>query len=494
MRPHARFYSKPAIIIKYLNKPDAFPIGGTVPFFSYSDLVKRFKAFGTTAADKCFMHVTISLPKGMAATGRLWRRIVKTILAEYGFNPDATPWFAARHTDGSCDHIHVVISLRDFVGRRQTIWLDRRKTDQIHQHLCTMLGLPVPDYFDPKAAPCLKPTTPARNLKHTDQHQLFQDLQTIFLHKQPETIDGMGACLQLQPGRFQIAEAVNGMGTPSLKYFNGRDEFFGGVIGLAWQPRFVALRLAFCRVLRRARYGLQLSKLIDIFRKPEMEKHLERTITASRNARTATIRSDPLQAIIGNQGQGAGPLPPAGSARDTGRSKGNLGGTVGRTADRPDENIADLSGAISGTDRSDPRPNVCNRSCGENGPSANGRIGRKARPHLNGAERPYRLTLGELLVRVRGIAKRGRAGWQAIVRPGSKDIAVIFSDKSAVVVSAGDLQIEAEGKDGRAFSDKYRMAWAAYEIDDRGQPDGDWDANQIDDHRQLDGDWDGPSM
>lgn len=463
MRPHVRFYSDPAIVTRYLNKPDALPIGGTVPMFSYTDLLKRFAAFRTTAADKCFMHVTMSLPKGLAATGRLWWQVVKTILTKYGLDPDATPWFAARHTDGSCDHIHIISSLRDFVGQRRTIWLDQKKSDHVHQYLCMMLGLPAPAYFDPEAAPRLAPVTPARNLTHKIHKQLFTDLKAVFRHDQPQTTPALSLRLSRQPGGFTVVPATNNKGDASLKYISGRDVIFGGEIGLAWQPRFVKARVAFCQILRRARYGLQLSNLIDIFRKPEMENLLDQTITAARNARAAASRTDPLQAINGNQDQGSGTAPPAGPADDTGRSKGNSGGTVGRIADGPDANITNVPSPAPRNDASDPQLHGGHGSRRENRPSAARRNREEARPHPAGAEHSHRLTLGALLIRARTTAQSNRTGWQAVVNAQRQDVVITFTDQSTVIITADGAIPDTAGEEANAFVAQYRKAWPKFQ-------------------------------
>lgn len=465
MRPYVVFHADAADVLRYLHKPDAQPVGGTVPNLGYKDLVKRFIAFGNDAMPEPYIHLTLSLPKGITATKKLWMRIVKTVLNAFGLDPDATPWFAARDTDRDCDHIHVAISLRDFTGRIWAVSLDRIKSDNIHQHLCAMLGLPVPDYFNPDAARCLAPVTPARNLKDKQRCTLFRDLMAVFCHAQPQTIASLNGSLAQQLGGFEVIEAPNRYGVDTLQYVNGDKKIYGRDLGLAWEPRFVKSRLQFCRDLRLCRYRLQLNNLVEIFRKPIMENHLARTITASQNARIATAASDRLRSAVGNAQESRGTLSSDRLVDGTRRPKRILGRETGGIADGPDADVANLSGRTSEDDHRDPRPHGDDRNDSQNRERAAGRNGHEAEHNPKRAEHTPRLTCGGLLARVCAVAKHRRHGWKARLMHHRQGVAIVFSDLSASVVIAGDVKIKTDGAEAQAFAQDYCAAWLANQND-----------------------------
>lgn len=466
MRPYVVFHDDPAEIIEYFDKPDAEPIGGTVPYLGYQEMIRRFDALSNHVSPRPFLHLTLSLPKGISATKTLWVRIVKTTINAFGLDPDATPWFAARHRDKDCDHIHVAISRRDFGGRLWELSLDRIKSDRIHKHLCAMLGLPAPAYFDPDATPCLTPVTPTRNLKDRNRRRLFQDLTAVFQHAQPETITSLSAALSRLPGGFEVTEVRNRHGVNSLLYAGGDHEIYGGKLGTAWEPRFVKARLAFCRILRRCRYDLQMNNIIEIFRRPGMENCLDRTITAAKDARIAASRSDRLRSADENTFESGGPLSTDQPADGTGGSKGNPGRETGRIANITETDLTNLRDAAPSNDESHPGTHNNDRNCSQSRDGAKGRHGNEAEQYPDDAEHTPRLTFGGLLGRVCAIAKRRPSGWKANIQKDSKVIAVVFDDLSSVVVSAEDVEIQVDGKEAQVFTGDYCAAWLAYQNED----------------------------
>lgn len=289
MRPHLEWHSDPDRLKRYIDRLGDEAIGGTIPNFGNRDLFKRLRKLNTKPSDKpAYLHMTLSLPKGVSATKKIWRRIVATALKALGLDPLATPWFSKRHTDGTCDHVHTAISLTDFTGRSLLFSISEEKSAAIHKNLCAMLGLPTPPYFDPDGAPRLKPITPVRRLTKPSEKALHDDLQDAFLHGQPEGLSQLNAALRGRPGGFQAKMAKNTFDKPAFQFSDGEETFFGGTLGLAWQPRFISARFDFCAALRKMRAALDLDTLIALFDTPEMETILVTAEAASRRRCTVS--------------------------------------------------------------------------------------------------------------------------------------------------------------------------------------------------------------
>ncbi|MCX7560223.1 hypothetical protein OS190_11640 [Sulfitobacter sp. F26204] len=456
MRPYIQMHDDPDRLNRYINRAGAEPIGGTIPNRSNRDLFKRFRDLASEQSEgPQFLHMTLSLPVGVKAAKKIWKRTVATAMKMLELDPEMTPWFAKRHTDGNCDHVHTAIVLRDFAGRPLTFTGSSAKSEAAHKHLCSMLGLPAPAYFDPDALPRLEPITPGRRLSEAIPAALHKDLQEAFLRRQPESLVDLNHHLDEQNSAFRAEEKPNTYGIQAFAFSTDDAQLFSGALGPAWKPRVLRERLTFCGTLRKLRNAFDCEALIDIFQTPKMEKLLDRTIRSTRTARLAgTIQSD-IRPIATDAQEGGGALPPDRSADEAGRPEGSTGRTLGMFAEGADRNAAKVSGTARGNGRSVFGAEPANTNSDQHHTRSAGQTREEDEPIDEDAGTSHRLTLAMLLRRVCATAAERTSGWKAKIARGHTTIVVVFDDMSAVRVSAYDMKVLRGGALALAFQEDY---------------------------------------
>lgn len=456
MRPYLNWHGDPDKLNRYINKADAEPIGGTIPNFGSRDLFQRFRAFMIDdPRPQPVLHMTLSLPKNVRATRSTWLKIIKAGMKVIGLDPEMTPWFSKRHRDTDCDHVHTAIVLRDFAGRLLNVSGSEKIAEDVHRYLCEMLGLPAPEYFNETAPSRLDPITPKRRLQEANHAALHNDLRNIFRNQQPETLSDLNDALATQAGGFQIEMATNRHEVLAFKFTNAEGAIFGGQLGKAWEPRHFQKRLQFAGKLRRLRDRIDLDQFFQILKTPIME-----TIVAYLIDRQDPTRNAEPPANHSGSDKDDGPARPR-SARPAG-SFGSTGRSAG-VAERNDRELAESpvgssSTISSGTDQ----PDRADEKNGDTDPQRHTDHAREpaeakceARPHPRDIKRPTGLTVGMLLGRVCKIAARRESGWRVKVRQKSKQIVIVFADRSAALVDQHSTQIVREGEKARSFEADY---------------------------------------
>lgn len=456
MRPYLEWHSDPDIVHRYILKPGAEPLGGTIVYLGPRDFRARLDAIAATASRlKPFIHMTISLPEGFLATRKVWLSIAAAAIKMLGLNPDRTPWFAARHSDQNCDHIHCVVSQQDFRGRDIPVSGNQEKSEAIHKHLCRLIGLPEPRYFSPDDGPRLAPVTPVRKLIGEQKKQLHSDLQHVFLSHQPEDLDQMNRQLRLLAGGFQGTIVKTRSGNDSILWQNNTAEFFTGEIGLGWQPRFVFRRFSFARALRFLRLEIDFQHLTEVFRKPEMEELLGPEINAYRVGGTAERRENYSRSAFADGPERDFPAPSDRSSKPSRRSEGIAGRKASPTFEGPDGDIAELSSRAGENDRRVAQPDELNQNVNRGRAGTATAAGKEDRPDPDHVELTPRLTFGALLARVCAAAADRLKGWKVKALRNRTGVAIVFNDHSAVTVFSDKVKISREGDEALLFETEY---------------------------------------
>ena len=372
-----------------------------------------------------------------------------------GLDPEMTPWFAKRHTDANCDHVHTAIVLREFAGRPISFTGSSAKSEAAHRHLCAMLSLPAPAYFDPDALPRLEPITPGRRLTEALPAALHKDLQQAFLRRQPESLADLNQHLKEQNSEFHGEEKFNTFGTQAFAFSSADEQLFSGALGPAWRPRAFRRRLTFCGTLRKIRNAFDCETLIDIFQTPKMEKLLDRTIRSTRTARLAgTIQSD-IRPIAADAQKSGGSLSTDRSPDEAGRPERSLGRTLGQPVERADRNAANVSGTACENGRSVFGAEPTNTNSDQHHTRSAERTREEDEPIDEDARTSHRLTLAMLLRRVCAAAAERTSGWKAKIARDHTAIVVVFDDMSAVRVSAYHVKVLRGGAEALAFQEYY---------------------------------------
>ncbi|WP_282027141.1 relaxase/mobilization nuclease domain-containing protein, partial [Limimaricola cinnabarinus] len=114
MRAHNREVGDARQLTGYMYKSGAEPLGGSLYWRGRDDLTARLVRLG---GGRPFLHITLSLPEGTRASDSVALRMIATELSHRGVDPHAIPWAAVRHTDRTCDHVHVGLTQATFLGR-----------------------------------------------------------------------------------------------------------------------------------------------------------------------------------------------------------------------------------------------------------------------------------------------------------------------------------------------------------------------------------------
>jgi hypothetical protein len=217
-----------------------------------------------TADAAVALFITISAPPGVRLDRATWLQVFVTVLHELGLPFRALPWIVSRHNDTSKDHIHGLVLLRTFDGRRVKVRTGDVTSERLHRLLCDRLGLPAPEYFDPKT-PRLVSVTPKRKVRH-DLHkqELLRDLNASMQTCAPTSLDELDQAMALQPGRFVRRLATNTGGTLSSRWSRpGWVGCFGGNLGKAYEPRHLDGRFRLAASLRTLSAKLELLRAVQ---------------------------------------------------------------------------------------------------------------------------------------------------------------------------------------------------------------------------------------
>ncbi|WP_274963250.1 hypothetical protein [Thioclava electrotropha] len=239
MRAFTKRHSDAKFVEDYIFRDGTELIGGTLIAEGRRDLRLQFEELSRSHA---FLHTTLSLPAGLFKERDDWLRIALTQLELMGLPPFQIPWVGGRHIDASCDHIHLAYLLMTFTGMPLKPRLSRRGTDRNHQRLAKLLGLPVPEYFDP-SVPTLTPPTPQRNLKSKNARQLHAALSETFAQSPPTTIEMLADRLRDRDDPIEITVDQNVYGRESYLFETSHGALYGGKLGAAWEPRHLRTRL-----------------------------------------------------------------------------------------------------------------------------------------------------------------------------------------------------------------------------------------------------------
>ncbi|QUJ76958.1 hypothetical protein KDD17_02595 [Sulfitobacter albidus] len=476
MRPHLTWHGDPDKVNRYINKPDAEPIGGTIPNFGNRDLFQRFR--GMILGDprpEPILHMTLSLPKGAKATKMVWVKLIAAALKVLGLDPEMTPWFSKRHQDTDCDHVHTAITLRDFAGRPLSVSGSAAKAEKTHRHLCAMLGLPTPVYFDPEGAARLNPVTPKRRLAEAHLKALHTDLREVFSKRQPETLSDLNAGLFKCAAGYQVKMTSNVHGVSAFQFDNGEASVFGGELGKAWEPRHLNNLLRLTGKLRRVRDALDLNQLVQIFNTPYMETIVANIINRPEPDRTTVRLADHPQPDR-NDGQPCPrPARPAGLTGSAGRSERVPWRDASKAVAESDRSTGPVSSrthTLGGADEQGGRTKQESFSNHSGKPTA---AGVQNGPVAEDLEDPSRITFGSLLAKVCAIAAKRLPGWRLSPVKGHTQIAVKFSDQSGVVVSPHNVQIVRDGAEAFAFREDFEPSIKPHELDEAKVVDRDND-------------------
>lgn len=467
-------------LMDYIMRGGYERVGGTIPYRDPRQAKKLMKMFcGPSHA----AHMTLSLPDTKMATIATWGRIIRTALVQAGVDPVAVPWTAVRHGNTKIDHVHAVISGRDFLGGTVDPRCSAEEADKAHTALARLIGLELPTYVD-LSIPRLEPPVPRRNLKQSINRQFAKSLQEAFREDQPQTLDELNRSLAHRDGAFSTDDGV---------FFQGRDgTVSAALLGRAFSPIQIFKRLDFCRLLRVARPALDVVFLTHAL-KP-YERNLEEILNARR-----LLRTDHLARALPDHGEleervdsGDHALASASGHHEAARRSGNEPGreaAVGRRrgqrvdVDAPDGNPGQREGTLQPAaglvDRSEqyspgdadtcraPEPPLGpeRRTGADDLPYAGsgGRDPADGAGNAGDPERAGRLTYGRLLGRVLSVLHKGFRGWRLVLTNPS-GIGVRFADQSRVAVTSSKIGCRLRESDSGRFVAAYTNWWPDVEL------------------------------
>jgi len=436
MRPIVKAHAKPEICIEYALRDGAEPLGGTLPILKPDRMVDHVKAL---SRGRPAVHVTLSLPKGLRADDELWLRIVMTTLSGLTVDPHAHGWFATRHTDTDCDHIHIVLAGCDFRGVPVELANTRAQTDLLHQQLAVRLGLDLPVYYDP-AIPALRPVQPARRLKSAPARRLHADLAAAFL-TQPTSLNALNARMRALPGTYQSDARATRWTSP-------HGSLSGRTLGRGWEAPEILKRLTHAAALIPAQGQLALNhilrqllpyqtQLMELFNGPAF---VSDPSAPAKGRRGAAERSAASRPEAGSHHRFA-----AGPAEQAGSRAAGPGTAAGRRADHDRDRGHRAAAGARGAEERDRRSE---RPVAKSGQDAGG--------NLQAVGDPPRLTLAGLLRRVLRHLRRRLPGWRLLRHRDRAALSVHFADGSAADVAATSVRRRVAGVEADAFVADYQ--------------------------------------
>jgi len=436
MRPIVKAHAKPEICIEYALRDGAEPLGGTLPTLEPARMVDHVKAL---SRGRPAVHVTLSLPKGLRADDELWLRIVMTTLSGLTVDPHAHGWFATRHTDTDCDHVHIVLAGCDFRGVPVELANTRAQTDLLHQQLAVRLGLELPAYYDP-AIPSLRPVQPARRLKSAPARKLHANLAAVFL-TQPTSLAELNARMRTLPGTYQSDARATRWTSP-------KDSLSGRTLGPGWDGQEILKRLAHAAALIPVQGQLALNSILrqllpyqtqltEIFNGPAF---VSDPSAPAERGRDLAERSAASRPETGSHHQ-----PAAGPAEQAGSPAAGPGAAVGQRADHDRDGGHRAAAGARGAEERDHRSE---RPVAEARQDSGG--------NLQAVGHPPRLTLAGLLRRVLRHLRRRLPGWRLSRRRDQPALSVRFADGSAAEVTATSVRRRVAGAEADAFIADYQ--------------------------------------
>lgn len=453
MRAITKRHSDASFVAHYILRDSAEPIGGTLVIFGRHDAREQLSQLGDRHG---YLHITLSLPKGMRAEDALWLQIVITLLELMDFRPMQVPWIAVRHTDATCDHIHIALALTTLAGKTLKPNLSRRVTDHRHQELAKLLGLPVPAYFDPKF-PTLLPPTPIRNLKSKAVQITYRALTRVFGVNPPLTLDEMITRLKAGPEPVRFSRMPTKSGHDSYVFLTESGAVRGSELGTAWQPKHLRARIAHAMALSVARLITNLQPI---------QAHLKELMNVARSeiAEAEIALQSARRSLEVNRHENGSPDVASGSARlDEAKRLGHWG-TDPRSIVVDERGTADAPRAPSAARRS-------GEGASHAGDGAVGKAGgarrtagtdrTKTRPASPHDEASDALTYGAWLTRALAWFSANFRGWTWVGRPEQHAIDIRFG-REAVRLSDRGLEVLKDGPEVQNLVEKFQNIGAVF--------------------------------
>ncbi|WP_146681653.1 relaxase/mobilization nuclease domain-containing protein [Thioclava sp. F28-4] len=452
MRAITKRHSDASFVEHYVLRDGSEPIGGTLVIFGRHDARKQLSQLVDRHG---YLHITLSLPQGMRAEDALWLQIVITLLELMDFRPMQVPWIAVRHTDATCDHIHIALALTTLAGKTLKPNLSRRATDHRHQELAKLLGLPAPEYFDPKF-PTLRPPTPIRNLKSKAAQITYRALTRVFGANPPLTLDEMVTQLKAGPEPVRFSRMPTKSGHDSYVFLTESGAVRGSELGTAWQPKHLHARIAHAMALSAARLIINLRPI---------QPQLKELMNAARAeiAETEVTLQSPRRSLEVDRHENRSLDVASGSARlDEAKRIGHWG-TDPRSVVADERGAADAPRAPSAARRSgEGASQADDGSVGTAGGArrAAGPDRKKTRPASSHDEASDALTYGAWLTRALAWFSANFSGWTWVGRPEHRAIDIRLGSE-VVRLSDGGLEVLKDGPDAQNLADKFQNIGAA---------------------------------
>lgn len=269
MRPHFNPHTKARTVILYDGREGAIPIGGTLP---QGGPIKAYQQASQVAKLVPFsaplLHITLSLPPERSLTRAAWQDLIKTMLFHMDMRPEAMPWAAWKHTDTTQEHAHIVLMLTTFTGREVPFRASEGLCNDLHRLHAQRLGLPIPAYFEEKAAVRQQSSIPKRRARERDiPADLIDDLNSVFAECQPQSVHALNRALAAKPGGYEMRSARSDDEHEFYEFVAPNQKTISASqLGLAWKPRFVRQRFRLARLLAELRPVLELQVLHRLFR------------------------------------------------------------------------------------------------------------------------------------------------------------------------------------------------------------------------------------
>ena len=440
MRAHTKKHTDAKFIEDYIFRDGAQVIGGTLIIEGRHDLRQQFERLGHNGG---FLHMTLSLPKGLRADKDYWIRIVMTQLELMGLPPLKVVWVAARHVDANCDHIHIALALVTSLGEPLKPVLTRAQTDRNHQTMAKLLDLPVPEYFDP-SFPTLRPPAVLRKLKTRKASCLHKALGEIFATDPPVSIEALTNRLHDRTEPIALINAKNRHKRPSYLFKTPYGDLHGGALGTAWEPRHLHARIELAMAIAVARITLSL--------KPTKDK-LKDQINASRTEITTARKAlqNSVQPMEIDRRKDRSPDAPAGTPQTAEDGKLGDGETTSGSTLAAERGTAPEPGTS---------PQTGGRPQGEHGSAekANGQVGRDRRETGQTAEdheHPDGLKFGAWLARTLVLLRVNVRKWRWQRLPEQLAISVDFPAGDRAVISALGVRVIKDGPDATRLAALY---------------------------------------
>lgn len=238
------------------------------------------------------VHVTLSMPAGMRLDTADWRLVIGHALTGLGVDCTRHPLLATRHTDTTCDHVHIVFSRVTWLGDAVALDLTEMNSARIHTDLAIRLGLPEPDYALLTPASRLASRLPARRTEPSVR-ALHETVANALVKFRPGSIHALDQ--HLRPTGFRIVlRDVRGKPLPTFLGTDGRP-FRRRDLKPDLTSNEILARLAHAKALTATALVIQAYLLIRTLNRNTLN-HLKGLINARNadNFETPSCRRNPV--------------------------------------------------------------------------------------------------------------------------------------------------------------------------------------------------------